>query len=274
MKRILAALIAVAFVLPAQADDKNANKPIVVPFELLKSRHIAIQVKINGKGPYRLIFDTGAPVTLLNNRVAKDSGVMGKNFKQPLFAPFGSMGEFKIQELDLNGAKAENVPAMVMDHPTVTAISNVLGPLEGIVGLSYFARYRMTIDYEKREMTFVPTDFRPPDLMKKVTAMLMDPKRGGKQTVAPAGVWGFRADKGSADEAPGVTVREVFPDGPAAKAGLRVGDRVLTLDDRWTDTVSDLFVAASAVRPGTATPLRIRRDGKEMTLTVTPAVGL
>src|SRR6516162_7217531 len=122
---------------PEKNQPKLDDKPIVVPFELLKSRHMAIQVKINGKGPYRVIFDTGAPVTLLNNKVAKDSGVMTKNFKAPLFAPFGSMGEFKIQELDVGGVKAKNVPTMVMDHPTVTAMANVLGPLEGIVGLSF-----------------------------------------------------------------------------------------------------------------------------------------
>jgi hypothetical protein len=274
VKHVLALLAVFALLVPARADEKNKGKPIVVPFELLKSRHMAIQVMINGKGPYRVIFDTGAPVTLLNNKVAKESGVMGKNFKQPLFAPFGSMGEFKIQELDISGVKATNVPTMVMDHPTVSAISNVLGPLEGIVGLSFFGRYRMTIDYQKRELTFVPTDFRPPDLMKKMTAMLMDRNRGAKQIVAPAGVWGFHADKASDDEEPGVTVKEVFPDSPAAKAGLKAGDRVLTLDDRWTDTVADLFAAASAIRPGTAAQLRVRRDDQELTLTVRPKAGL
>jgi hypothetical protein len=271
---ILALLALFALLGPARADEKNKNKAIVVPFELLKSRHMAIQVKINGKGPYRVVFDTGAPVTLLNNRVAKDSGVMGKKVRAPLFAPFGSMGEFKIQELDLSGVKAQNVPAMVMDHPTVTAMSNVLGPLEGIVGLSFFGRYRVTIDYQKRELTFVPTDFRPPDLMKKMTAMLMDPNRGKTQVVAPAGVWGFRADKDKGDEAPGVTVKEVYPDGPAAQAGLKAGDRVLTLDDRWTDSVADLFTAASSVRPGAAATLRVRRGDEELTLTVRPKAGL
>jgi len=274
VKRCVAILAVFVLLVPARADEKNRGKPVVVPFELLKSRHMAIQVKINGKGPYRVVFDTGAPVTLLNNKVAKDSGVMGKNTRPPLFAPFGSMGEFKIRELDVNGLKADNVPTMVMDHPTVTAMANVLGPLEGIVGLSFFGRYRVTIDYEKRELTLVPTDFRPPDLMKKMTAMLMDPNRGKTQVVAPAGVWGFRAVKESGDEMPGVTVKEVFPDGPAAQAGLKVGDRVLTLDDRWTDTVADLFTAASTIRPGASAPLRVRRGDEELTLTVRPKAGL
>src|SRR5579862_2274651 len=57
--------------------DKEAPpKPITVPFEMLKSGHITVMVKVNGKGPYRLIFDTGAPLTLINGKLAKESGVL------------------------------------------------------------------------------------------------------------------------------------------------------------------------------------------------------
>ena len=58
-----------------------AGKPMKTPFELLKTQHMTVQVKINGKGPYRLIFDTGAPVTLINNRIAKEAGVFPKDFR-------------------------------------------------------------------------------------------------------------------------------------------------------------------------------------------------
>ena len=44
----------------------RAAETATVPFEMLQagkriSGHLAVQVKINGKGPYRLVFDTGAP---------------------------------------------------------------------------------------------------------------------------------------------------------------------------------------------------------------------
>ena len=42
-----------------RADDGPSAKPIVVHFELLPTKHIVVNVKVNGKGPYRLIFDTG-----------------------------------------------------------------------------------------------------------------------------------------------------------------------------------------------------------------------
>ena len=52
------------FIPTLQAQDKPALKPaevaLVVPIELLPSRHFVVLVKLNDKGPYRLILDTGA----------------------------------------------------------------------------------------------------------------------------------------------------------------------------------------------------------------------
>ena len=74
---------------PATARAEAPAKPVTVPFELLRSGHMALQVKVNGKGPYRLIFDTGAPVTLLNNKVAKEAGLL-KGVATPAFTLFGA----------------------------------------------------------------------------------------------------------------------------------------------------------------------------------------
>ncbi len=257
-----------AFSAPAVADTPDPA-PVKVPFQLLRSQHMTVMVKVNGKGPYRLIFDTGAPVILLTNKLARDAGVFSKSQKTPPFAFFGSAGQFKIKSLELGGLKAENLSAIVMDHPTVAAMAKVLGPIEGIVGFSFFARYRMTIDYQAKELTFVPTNFQPPDLLARVTAMLLGAKQpAAKQLVAPAGQWGFRVGKDKSDENAGVVVEEVYADSPAARAGLQKGDRLLTLDSRWTDSVLDCYTAASHVRPGSTARLTVQRGGKETELTV------
>jgi hypothetical protein len=273
MKRFTAAACLLLFAAAGARADEDA-KPIKVPFELIKTQHITVMVKINGEGPFRLIFDTGAPVTLVNNKVARAAGLIDKKVKGGVLPLFPGLGQFKIKSLELGAVKAENVPVIVMDHPTVTLVSKVLGPIEGIVGFSFFARYKMTIDYQAKEMTFVPTKYQPPDVMGKMLDMLLSGKGTGKKVLAPRGVWGFSVEKRANDEAAGVDVKSVLPDSPAAKAGLQAGDRLLTVDGRWTDSVVDTFRAAGDVRPGTTARLGIRRDGKEMELTVTVISGL
>jgi hypothetical protein len=258
---------------PVRADD--APRPVSVPFELLKTRHMAVQIKINGKGPYRVIFDTGAPVVLLNNKIARASGVLPKDFRRPPLQLFGTSGEFKIKTLQIGDLKAANVPAIVMDHPTLELASKALGPLDGIVGFPFFARYRMTIDYQAKELTFVPNGFEPPNVMKTLTAALLsggDPK--AKVVLAPAGQWGLVVEKPTGDEEAGVVVKEVLDGSAAAKAGLRRGDRLLTLDGRWTDSVADCYDATRYVKPGTAATVTFKRDGKEMERSVTPRPGI
>jgi S1-C subfamily serine protease len=108
-----------------------------------------------------------------------------------------------------------------------------------------------------------------------MTTMLLGPKnQPARRVIAPAGQWGFRVGKEKADEAAGVIVEDVLAQSPAAQAGLRKGDRLLTLDGRWTDTVLDCYTAASHVQPGATTHITVMRDGKEMDLTVRVQAGL
>ena len=39
------------------------------------------------------------------------------------------------------------------------------GSIEGIVGFPFFARYKMTVDYAAKEMTFVPNGYKATDVM-------------------------------------------------------------------------------------------------------------
>jgi hypothetical protein len=263
---------------PPEPDKPNfkAEQPVVVPFELLKSRHMAIQVTINGKGPYRVIFDTGAPTNLINNKVAKEAGVLAKNDKGG--ALFGAaMNAKTIKTFEVGGVKLEGMPTMVMDHPTVAAIAEAVGPVEGLIGYPFFARYKMTIDYQKKEMTLVPNGNEPGDAMQGLMNKLLAGTSGKKPeptVLAPAGVWGFTVEKDKGDDEAGVVVSDVFAKSAADAGGLKAGDRLLTLDGRWTDSVGDTFLAVSAVKPGKAVAVVVKRDGKDVKLTVTPGKGL
>ncbi len=265
---------------PAQAPDKPDARPATVKFTLLPSRHMLLKVKVNDKGPYNLIFDTGAPLNLFTTRLAKDAGLTKKSGGGGGlgFGLFGGVNQVEVDKIAVGGATAENLPAVVMDHPTVKAISDAfedeVGRIDGIVGFPFFARFATTIDYQKKELTLKPSGYKPGDYLNDMMRSILNAgeRKVEPRVVAPAGLWGFSVAKGDED-GPGVTVRKVFADTPAAAGGLKVGDLVLTIDGRWTDTVADAYLAASLVKPGRAAAVVVKRDGQEVTVKVTPTKG-
>src|SRR5262245_61264750 len=64
----------------------------------------------------------------------------------------------------------------------------------------------------------------------------------------------------------GILVREVTPGGPAAKSGLRKGDRVVKLEDEEVRDVEKFLRAVAAKKPGDKLKLGVLRDGKEENL--------
>jgi hypothetical protein len=253
---------------PAQAKTKA-----VIPFEVLPSNHMLVKAKINGKGPYHLIFDLGAPITLLNNRVSEDSGVVKANAPRSIL--FGMRGEAEVDKLQVGDLNVDKLPVIIFDHPLLNVLEKFAGrPIDGLMGFTFFARYRTTIDYHAHQMTFEPIDYQVRDLLKDLPDRLLGPKVARRRVLVPKAVYGLRlAGPAGGLDAPGVLIAEVLSGSPADQAGLRAGDLLVTLDGRWTTSVADLFHAAAAVEPGQAIVATVRREGKEQTLTIRPADG-
>jgi hypothetical protein len=248
-------------------------KKAVVPFTMLPTNHMLVEAKINGKGPYRLIFDLGAPITLLSNRASEAAGVVQADAPRAFL--FGMRGEAEIAKLEAGELSAAKLPVVVFDHPILQALGDVIGRrIDGIMGFTLFARYRTTIDYQTRKMTFVPVDYEVRDLLKDLPERMLGPKVARERVLVPLGVWGIRLGKPTGGlDTPGVPVTAVDGGSPAERGGLKPGDVITTLDGRWTASVADVFAAAADAEPGRAAEVVILRDGKEMTLSITPAEG-
>jgi serine protease Do len=74
------------------------------------------------------------------------------------------------------------------------------------------------------------------------------------------------------DSQNGVAIASVERASPAARAGLRPGDMILTLNGERIETARSLIRAVAAVSPGTAVTLSVRRQGRQIDIPVT--VGL
>jgi PDZ domain-containing protein/aspartyl protease len=246
----------------------------VVPFSMLPSNHMLVQATINGKGPYRLIFDLGAPITLLSNQVSEASGVVKADAPRSFL--FSMRGEAEVAKLQVGDLTTTKLPVIVFDHPALKILGDVLGrPVDGIIGFTFFARYRTTIDYQANQMTFEPIDFAIRDLLRELPDRLTGPKTIRRRVLAPGGFWGLRLARPAGNiNSAGVPIVEVLPGSPAALASLKPGDVLTTLDNRWTTSVADAYAAAAAVEPGREIQVVILRNGKEQTLMVRPADGI
>jgi aspartyl protease/PDZ domain-containing protein len=274
-RRLLAlTLTAVLSLTYALADPPAPPNKAVVPFEMLPTNHMVVKAKINDQGPFRFIFDLGAPITLLSNRAGERSGAVKRDAPRSLL--FSVRGESEVKSLEIGGLTAKNVPVVILDHPVLRALGSFLGkPLDGILGYTFFARYKTTIDYQTRTMTFEPVNAEVRNLLKELPGRLAGPKTVRHRTLAPGALWGLSVGEpeGGLDN-PGVPIRAVLPESPAATAGLKPGDLLTTLDGRWTASVADTYAAAEGIVPGQVVSVVVFRDGKELTLTVRPAMGL
>jgi putative serine protease PepD len=69
----------------------------------------------------------------------------------------------------------------------------------------------------------------------------------------------------------GVLVASVQPGGPAAAAGMKAGDRIVSLDGTPVASTDDLAAALASVKPGTTIPVTVERNSEKRTLDVTVA---
>jgi hypothetical protein len=271
------ALAALLLVVPLRAEEKPAAKSYAIPYKLTFTNHVMVRAKINGKGPFNFIVDTGAPALFVATNVAKKVGTK---------ADGEGWGEFDKFELE-GGLVLERARGKI-DDPFQLEGMNGMGlagiELHGMIGYNILAKYKITYDFtsDKLGLEEIP-GFKPAappsfgrggqggleiigKLMRFVAPLLgmQMPER------KPRGFLGVEFDEAK----DGAVVKSVLPGGPADKAGLKAGDRVVGASKEKIDFLSDLVAAAARRSAGDEVKLTIERDGAEKILTLTFGKGL
>lgn len=137
--------------------------PTQVPFSFIDHR-IALEVRVNGRGPYAMVLDTGASATLaaddaralhVTGRHSFEMGGTGAGLVRATVARIGS--------LDLgSGIVLRNVPTVIAPLDDLRRASG-LARFDGLIGRELFTRYVVGIDYPQRTLTLWPPDEYMPD---------------------------------------------------------------------------------------------------------------
>ena len=265
---------------PMRAEEPAKKPPqsFQVPYRLTKPKHILVRAKINGKGPYNFIVDTGAPALFVAVPVARKLGVKPDN------KDWGTFDRFEIE----GGVVLTKIKARIETPPQVEGM-NALGlagvKLHGMIGYNILARYRMEIDFTRDKMVWTPLDYKMKapralgggratggldllsSLMKTFGSLL------GTQASPPVRLRGFLGvELKDADDNP--VVQSVLATGPAGKAGLKIGDRITHVQGRSVLDSGDVRRYVSRKSPGEEIKLTVQRGKEKKDITVKLGEGL
>jgi serine protease DegQ len=240
-----------------------------VPYRLTAVKHIVVRAKINGKGPFNFILDTGAPALFIAPEAAKKAGV------DPDPKGWGAFDRFEIEGgVVLEKARGRIEKPFQLDGMNGLGLGGV--ELHGMIGYNVLAHYRMEIDFTKDKMVWTPIDWEPKAPMGlggaggaagglEVMGTIL--KFLGTLTGAKAepdyALRGFLGvELTDLEDGDSPVVKAVLADGPAGKAGLKAGDKVTKFLGRTVTNAEDVRRFADKLGAGDDVKLTVQR-GKE-----------
>lgn len=290
LKWFLVALTA-SFAGSTYADEPAAKEVSkLIPYRLTDTKHILVRVKINDKGPFNLILDTGAPAVFITEKSAKSAGL--ETDKQG----WAESKSFVLEGgLTVPGAKARVSDLFQIEGMNGMGLAGV--ELHGVIGYNILSQYRITYDFTADKLVWVKLNFTPP----AVNSMGKSNSQGSMDVLGPAmkmlaGFMGIKPNfettsRGllglEASEKDGaIVVDAVYKNSAAEKAGFKVDDVVVgfagpkkgrTKDNAEPDDVErmkDLLRSLDRVNPGEEFFVQVRRGDVKKLLSVTFGKGL
>jgi hypothetical protein len=262
------------------ADPTPAAEPARygIPYKLTDTQHVLVRAKINGKGPFNMILDTGAPAVFITKPLAKKAGVEidGKGW--------GNFTSFEIE----GGLKVEKVRSRVEDLVQIDGM-NSMGlagvELHGVIGYNVLAKFRIEYDFTAEKLAFERLQGFEPPAPEKIEA------KGGDdiQAMGPmikmlAALTGIKPNFATAprgfvgieyEEAKGsVVIKTVYPRSPAEKAGLKAGDVIEGVKAVTVENGKDLARALAKAGVGAKLTFTVKRGDKSEEISVELGRGL
>lgn len=269
---------------PERLEARGIGKSYRVPYIRSETNHYLVRVRINGKGPFNFLVDTGAPALYIATETAAKVGL------KPSETNFWT----DVDRLDFEGgATLEKIQGRIEDPFQLTGM-NALGlpgvSIDGILGFNALARFRIEMDPTKDRMTWTRLDYEPklpavprnaddrvPASVKamsligpfaKVMAFFVGKQPETEYIVR--GRLGIEFEPGASP----LRVAAVQPDSPAAKGGLLAGDEVVSIGGESVKTPAEARKAAESARAGKKVAVAVVRGGERKVVELVAEDGL
>ena len=133
----------------------RGQQPVVgVPFEFLRNE-IIVQVKVNGKGPFNMMLDTGTDPSAVDLATAKELGLKLSSAGGPVSGGGTDRNlayETRFPLLEVGALTAKNIRALAID---LSKVGERLGkPLHGVLGHSLLNGRIVQFDYPNHVVRF------------------------------------------------------------------------------------------------------------------------
>jgi hypothetical protein len=142
---------------------------VTIPFILINN-HIIVSVRIDGRGPYPFLVDTGGH-DIVTSFVVKELGVrsIGDTASSGGGEKSVSSGYAAIHRIDAGGAQLNDQTVVVLDFSPLDIEGIRLG---GMLGVEFLERFVVRIDYGEKTLTFMdPTSFSNGDRLASGVAV-------------------------------------------------------------------------------------------------------
>ena len=142
---------------------QSSNKqPIAeIPFAF-DHTSVVIQVRLNGKGPFNMVLDTGSDVATIDLATAKNLGLNLKSTARQVTGGGSEKSQVfltQIPQVEIGDLASKNIVAVAVD---LSKSSQVLGkPLHGALGYGVLQNRIVQFDYPKRIIRFYSTSPYP-----------------------------------------------------------------------------------------------------------------
>jgi hypothetical protein len=136
----------------------DAKTSFTLPFDLVDNR-VFVEARLNGRGPFHLILDTGSGGVTISTDVAQQLGlhVADAGEGQGVGEKTVHAGAAKIAQLQIGELTFTDVDSNVMDLSDAPQVFGTK-PFDGIIGLPVFERMVVRHDYVNRILTFAAPD--------------------------------------------------------------------------------------------------------------------